>query len=1649
MADPFDNLANRALPSSDVLGEGAFPAPSRPENSFLQAAGGVASQALETSGVSLLRQDVEVDEQKSMSLLDKFFNKPKWFAGSIGIPNPVNAALKGINWYSTSIVDPLVGVGASLFQGNKGIYEDTVAQSRGGLWNKFQSFGDLNRQRGDNRTTLNLGLFDLTISEKFISSMVGDPLTYVGWGFLGKVPLAGKALGPLESQFIRWTNLPFEAGSKIYKKVPGKLGLPEKTRGQAARLAGDQAFETWNQASLAALGKPAKTMTVEDADILMGKVMDLEHNLYGDLPVELQKLRDEVFNRSLYTDAEISRIIDGGNSAIRGTDLDKFDIATLDLENLPIGVRKTISDVMDSATVGRLSNGGLGASEASDYIMATLGLPHSPEFQEGMMTEIGRMVQERHLLVKEATTNLAPDTLRDGLIVKAKEASRVNSEFGFDDWVNRYGFFGGAVNSMDKIQNRAYQQGLRRWFIQPSQKYILSFLGFPMSESVESVSRQWLGRSTHGWMDQNAFSTKYSGHVGFSDLLDDLERPAFNRAGEAITGEVGMKEFFGAVGVDIPQHIFKKLDIAGRSSLDLTNKMSGLARRHYIDYRFLSEAMPVVDESFPEIAKVLKELPQELGQWRDEIQHEIVTRVFQGEDAIIDDIITRYTDEFISPDVFHGASRFKDTPVLGRIIGHYQKKEFRKQADRFIENNNWGQQSGTLVHNWIDRGGSIKELTHDIIPSIREIQKKEFLNSPEASVDSMHIILAAAKNAADGDVAGATNIINYANAALDDLQLSIHRISANSTKAARGQRAGSEAQFAVFDEATKAVDAGLSKMDEVVGELEKELYRLDPTGNQGSLYKQKVDSVIRTVRTDRNEVQAYVKAWGNKTKNDKFFKGLYEIRDRNYSAHLQTMSELNKQTKEALVSFNTVVGNTFPTRVEKEIVPKTFGSMDVNDIAYILGNTSEAVTQAIMSPVFSSKEQFTRMVMDAVEARPSKFLNVTEDKIGRSYDKILKQFGQTDATWSHAAKIDLELDSFLTEMRREAIAPKFNEPQALALEKAVGDAKIAMGNSRAELKEAGTSIMDTVRKDYKRQFIDYDDQTLIDDFMKSIFPFWTYEARRPGFLLRQMVQKPGLASQFGPDGRYWEATGDGYVNSNIGGFDVNPLAGGVFGSLRRTWKSEYPNAGTQGLQGSYDRAEEGLARMGFYAGSHIQLFTRGVLPFLTGKEAELGEAAPTPFSAGLGALEAVGFTPASALRKTVFRDRFHQYTVSRILWDNGFSPEEMDFETWEPKPGAKTLTQDAIAAALRKAGAVQFVTEQAGVVRYRTDAEREYRQTKDGVLSQFTGLSQEDIDEARRQGRSPLAGVALSPEQRRFLNELPGNEEWIASVNRVQEGEKRKREDHTADMWSTYKTQVEVLTAEQELDDEKLLTGQIAPLTWRENRQMRGQEQSNILPSLRGIKYIEGETIITDPNAPFANVPVTEEEYLAQARELGIDTIKAQHPVDEYMETYNSIQPKDLDGDDIPEWDAYFQRRKAYLENEVDPAWLPLVEAEIRKNDTHVERELRRLSDGILGQYWDINRVVEEEFGVGDLLKQIQVEQSVGDTYTADLLKRDPRYRQFTKEVRRRRQLLRRDNADLDYALNIFGFTGKSRSFQNPEAEAFWNANGASLGFFQ
>jgi hypothetical protein len=509
--------------------------------------------------------------------------------------------------------------------------------------------------------------------------------------------------------------------------------------------------------------------------------------------------------------------------------------------------------------------------------------------------------------------------------------------------------------------------------------------------------------------------------------------------------------------------------------------------------------------------------------------------------------------------------------------------------------------------------------------------------------------------------------------------------------------------------------------------------------------------------------------------------------------------------------------------------------------------------------------------------------------------------------------------------------------------------------------------------------------------------------------------------------------------------DINIFGGTLMNAPRRMKKGEMQPEHEGGIRGAVSSAEEQIGQVGFYLGPHM---TFALDAFLQGDLTEAaGQAAPPPLTGGLAAAQLVAEAAnipviPEALRKmrtAVLPDKFRDYEVAKNLWDMGLNPAHVDFDKWEPRPGKENfVSQEQINEALRSSALVEWIRESTGMVRYRGDHERTFRAERDRIQMEWTGLTKKELDEAKRQGIPLTSIVPMPPKVGRILQELEGGEQFNASVALLSTGEKARIQELSREMWETYDSLKVDADAEQAKDDTAWLSGEMGASVWRDRMSSRKQSIGGFIDQIRGFRrdLTTGEKIDINPAARYREVPTTFEEYGELQKKLGNDTIRIQHPTSQALEMYHSIAPVDRDGDGVPEWNEFFKARESLL-GQLPPELRREVMEEIEEKQTEAERELGRMQRGILGDYWSVDEQVKEELGIQDLVESLMLAERT-DPLTAEALRRLPAMSRYRKEVQRRKDLLRLQSPELDYALNIFGFTGKTLRFKNPQSRLWW-----------
>jgi hypothetical protein len=620
------------------------------------------------------------------------------------------------------------------------------------------------------------------------------------------------------------------------------------------------------------------------------------------------------------------------------------------------------------------------------------------------------------------------------------------------------------------------------------------------------------------------------------------------------------------------------------------------------------------------------------------------------------------------------------------------------------------------------------------------------------------------------------------------------------------------------------------------------------------------------------------------------------------------------------------------------------------------------------------------------------------------------------------------------------------------------------GVEKLGLKKEGMRVLDDSMSDLNKAFVNYDGSTMIDDLAQGVFPFWVYESRRIPYLLRTGFQKPIIWSTIMPEGRYWEATDDGYIPVWAQKWmDMNIFGGTMFNTPRRFARAQFPEQHISGFQGAYSKAETQLGRFGFYFGTHVSAVPEMLLPILgVGTSDDRGELLP-PLISGPASLVEMGANPLPGtqkhipyiqdfsrgfgkMRRSLFPDRFREFFLGRILAERGLDVTELNWDTMKPKTGAHTLTQQDINDAMSLAAFQEWVSESMGNVRFEGPNKKRFDDQRDEFISRWTPLTVEQIRSLRKDGVNPTNLYPLPAPVRRIFDEIPNAVNFGLSSSRLSAGEVRAFEDHVSEFWEAVDARRKDLFKEQEDDDDRwadgVQEGGISPAAWRSTREGRGGVIADTMNFLRGMKQTpEGEVTVFNPSAEYRDVPISFEELIATSARFGNDSLRLRHPFDDLMARFFEIVPKDTDGDGFVNWNTFFDERQDFLDNQLPISLREVFEAELDKNLSRVEQELAKIQRTYLGDYWNIEDRVVEEMGVEEIVNDVINAQRF-DPFNAEFLRTDPSYKAYRKTLRLERQFAREMNPRLDYALNIFGFTGQTMHFASPEAQSWWESDG-------
>jgi hypothetical protein len=573
------------------------------------------------------------------------------------------------------------------------------------------------------------------------------------------------------------------------------------------------------------------------------------------------------------------------------------------------------------------------------------------------------------------------------------------------------------------------------------------------------------------------------------------------------------------------------------------------------------------------------------------------------------------------------------------------------------------------------------------------------------------------------------------------------------------------------------------------------------------------------------------------------------------------------------------------------------------------------------------------------------------------------------------------------------------------------------------------SAMQAARDKYSVNFTDYTNQNAVDAVMRALFPFWTYESQRWPWMLKTVLQKPGVALGWN---RYMQSTDEGYIPIPGSDIQFNPLRGTAFmGGFRRLMQRDFP--------AYYDATPaadfiEWMGKYGFFPGPHVMIpliGLGGADPY--GTRREWGEILPqwvqTPLD--LYIMTNPNSPGAKGLIETIFPQRFKDYSVIQMVNKYGGDGQSI----WMKKRQGLELTPEEAQqwdTALQKVHGMNLFLQQFGVFRFRPEERRLAEQHLAQLYQEMTGVS--PAEQKRIRNLSAQTGqrfedmFQLGVDQKLLLQQTEAYQRWgkmstpllptitqreVTRINQYWEEVDRIRARARTEGWRDDSGKLVQMSINQ-LDTE-FMSGNISAEDYRkqvaeaQSRAVKEQE------ALKNSHYFKGVPITLEERMEFYNKHKVMQPVF--------------HPSDELFQMYYDIKPELSYDEDTNTWgydfDKYFAKVQLLMESLPDFAkqdflskihneWTPLQNL-YYSDSTQYFASYRNLRNLVLAQY-----TPEEQ----SLINQYyRADRPVQDAIRKEVMAGNPEQKllaDFEKKLRTARENLRIADPVLDAKLSFW-----------------------------
>lgn len=1517
------------------------------------------------------------------------------------------------------VVDPIAGQvygwgleGLAGLQGEQALTDKARASLD--LFRSLENSGEYNRQRDE--------FFPM---EKFISSLIFDPTTYIGMGVYTKLPKAGfvfkgrkieLSLGALEQGYMDAMGYPFRKISQQARKLP-------KGKGQRVQAAMGLASKYVNGVkSEVAQGKRITEITTDEIQSFWQKMIRVGNRRVRDSYQDLSENARHVYD-IVVTGKPV------GWDGTKGTfDINKWRKVWTNLDVQPSGFTEqgmhSVQKAVDDALAGHVK-----LRDASKLIISTLGDQASTakikKVSKWLETEKKQLFSELNAIGTEITG----ETFSDFVVAKAGYLRTAQVQTGFELWAERQGNISGLLKGLDKFQTRVIQNGFNKWIARPFASSVLMSPNFVLDEAMEGLSRQILGRGNPGFRNRLEFLTDI---VGVEDLVppellrEELASQTVRTAAGIGTSTVGFTEISNKLlglmsgnQLQISQSLSNKLSFFGKRWLDKAQDLSLGLRRKYLSSKMYQRIGDMLEGSYKPIVDTIETVPDTLTDVPNLAEITTIRAALAGADGL-------------------------DNLAKELLSGEYRRKELAGLVDE-MTGDLLDTRARLPLFEWIDAGASPLALP-DAMQRVSDIAYQNLATSTEALAFKSGAALEMLKklnlsNPLDAQKAFriSANIFNDLSAIPSQLNSSVtHRIRVGRlTGAGLGKRAAysDKIKAELYEGVRRQIDDLYRFHDGMIDDLRDILNQVQP--GLGNHHKKKYELLSKKWRAERAEIAEHFNKWtGERT--SEFWTEFDQIRLR-YWDNQEFFDEYALIESEILSGVKRAFYNgDLPEELKKlpPLVIEADEPLTMKQVMRMVGTTDRNIINSIAEASLGGRSSFVAAVRVMAQDFKVTAKGDLNKQLSDFYDRVLARTLNIGAKQHSGWEVTQRtLDGFANELKLRQGNPRVlgahNQQDLLDYIEGVKRSLSEHGDDA--LKGRARNAVGEAVEDLKQNFVNYEDQNIVDAMMATIFPFWTYESRRLPYLFQQGLTHPKAWDVFGPEGSFYTETDNGYFG-DILGYQANIFGGTFFNTGRRFFQEPYPG------QSAFESLDtEWLQRGGFHFGP-VQRF---MLDELFG-EGEAGDLITPAFAlplATLGSLPVIGGR-ISRIQHEMFGDKFAERRMIIELVNMRLPVTELDMETLRPKDGATRLTQADIDKAWQHVSHEAFFENFTGKTRYRGPEERRIQTEVEAIYAE-AGVSRETQRLAKRYGVPLNTLVALSPQKEAVLRAIPGYDDRIRANAPLLSGERGARIEKTRDFWDRVDAQNLIARNEKEALNSRWLRGELEFSDWRKQIQAINARSNDFIHTLRGRKFdpLRNEWVKEggDPNSEFFDVPVTTEELEEYRLKYGTGDEPLKHPLKELVQEYRSIQPDFDEETGTFLWHDFFNAREDFEKNWVPDEFREEFEAVLDDELTEVEKEMRNLHRGSLGAYWNIEDDVVKKLKAEKVLRAWYVAKKTNNEEELKQIQKDPRYRLYKRQVNILRERLRLTDPVVDYALRVFGFT---KEFKNRTAREWYNEDG-------